>query len=45
MKIRDHTKVVFSEGCLSVRGFVADVPRYRTIEVYGENSVVRKCHT
>lgn len=34
----DYNKVIFSEACLSIRGFHADVPRYREIAVNGFNS-------
>lgn len=36
MKVLDYNKVIFSESCESVKGFYADVPRYRKIELKGE---------
>lgn len=33
IKVLDHKKVVFEEGCASVMGFVAEVPRNYSVEV------------
>ncbi|XP_059052919.1 peptide deformylase, mitochondrial-like isoform X1 [Achroia grisella] len=38
LKVIDYTKVVHSEGCESVQGYLAEVPRYREVEVTGYNS-------
>lgn len=35
MKVTDYTKVTFQEGCESVKGFVADVPRCISVELTG----------
>lgn len=35
VKITDFSKIVFSESCESVRGFTADVPRYRALKLRG----------
>ncbi|KAF5292754.1 hypothetical protein FQR65_LT11162 [Abscondita terminalis] len=37
LKILDYTKVIQVEGCQSVKGYVADVPRYQQVEVTGFN--------
>ncbi|XP_014669970.1 PREDICTED: peptide deformylase, mitochondrial-like [Priapulus caudatus] len=33
MRVVDETRLVFNEGCLSVAGFSAQVPRFREVEV------------
>nr|CAD7417435.1 unnamed protein product [Timema poppensis] len=33
MKVLNYEKLVFPEGCESVRGFAADVPRYKEVTV------------
>nr|CAD7444255.1 unnamed protein product [Timema bartmani] len=33
MKVQNYEKLVFPEGCESVRGFAADVPRYKEVTV------------
>ncbi|KAJ8980108.1 hypothetical protein NQ317_008569 [Molorchus minor] len=35
IKITDYTKVIFPEACESVKGFYANVPRYRALELKG----------
>lgn len=35
MKILDYNTDTFSEGCGSIHGFVADVPRYRRVLLKG----------
>ncbi|KAI5631252.1 polypeptide deformylase domain-containing protein [Phthorimaea operculella] len=35
LKVVDYVKVTHAEGCESVRGFNADVPRYKEIQVSG----------
>ncbi|KAJ8919100.1 hypothetical protein NQ315_012085 [Exocentrus adspersus] len=35
IKILDYTKLVFPEACESVKGFYADVPRYRSLNLKG----------
>ncbi|CAG9832285.1 unnamed protein product [Diabrotica balteata] len=37
IRIVDYTKVVFPESCESMKGYYAEVPRYRSIEVKGFN--------
>ncbi|KAF5294673.1 hypothetical protein FQA39_LY02805 [Lamprigera yunnana] len=37
LKVIDYTKIVHSEGCQSVIGFMADVPRFQKVEVKGFN--------
>ncbi|KAK5650054.1 hypothetical protein RI129_001083 [Pyrocoelia pectoralis] len=37
LKVLDYTKIIHSEGCESVRGFIADVSRYRKVEIKGLN--------
>ncbi|XP_052755467.1 peptide deformylase, mitochondrial-like [Galleria mellonella] len=38
LKVIDYIKVVHTEGCESIQGYLADVPRYREVEVTGYNS-------
>ncbi|KAJ8942698.1 hypothetical protein NQ314_010022 [Rhamnusium bicolor] len=35
VKILDYSKIIFPEACESVKGFFADVPRYRALELKG----------
>lgn len=35
LKVMDFNKVAHSEGCESVQGYEADVPRYKQVEVSG----------
>ncbi|XP_063223000.1 peptide deformylase, mitochondrial-like isoform X2 [Bacillus rossius redtenbacheri] len=35
MKVLDYERVVFPEACESIRGFHADVPRYRSVVISG----------
>ncbi|KOB73303.1 Uncharacterized protein OBRU01_07082 [Operophtera brumata] len=37
LKVVDFNKVAHSEGCESVQGYEADVPRYKQVEVSGYN--------
>ncbi|XP_070574786.1 peptide deformylase, mitochondrial-like [Ptychodera flava] len=37
MKVVDYDKVTFSEGCQSIKGFSAFVPRYHAVEITGFN--------
>ncbi|KAB0799448.1 hypothetical protein PPYR_07328 [Photinus pyralis] len=37
LRVLDYTKITHTEGCESVRGFIADVPRYRSVEIKGAN--------
>ncbi|XP_075971229.1 peptide deformylase, mitochondrial-like [Anticarsia gemmatalis] len=39
LKVVDYQKVVHNEGCESVQGYSADVPRYRAVEVTGHNEL------
>lgn len=36
MKVLDYNKAIFPEGCESMRGFAAEVPRYKKILVSGK---------
>ncbi|XP_011551378.3 peptide deformylase, mitochondrial [Plutella xylostella] len=38
IKVVDYQKVVHTEGCESFKGYSADVPRYKAIEVSGYNA-------
>lgn len=35
IKVLDYQKINEREGCESIRGFVAEVPRYKQIEISG----------
>ncbi|KAL1139673.1 hypothetical protein AAG570_006651 [Ranatra chinensis] len=35
MKVLNYDKVIFDEGCESIKGFAADVPRYKTVMLTG----------
>lgn len=35
LKVVDYQKIVYMEGCESVQGYSAEVPRYREVEVTG----------
>ncbi|KAK4883011.1 hypothetical protein RN001_006330 [Aquatica leii] len=35
LKVLDYTKVVQTEGCESIKGYIADVARYQQVEVKG----------
>ncbi|KAF2879437.1 hypothetical protein ILUMI_26737 [Ignelater luminosus] len=37
LKVTDYTKVIYTEACESVKGYWADVPRYRAVELNGYN--------
>ncbi|XP_056647960.1 peptide deformylase, mitochondrial-like [Diorhabda carinulata] len=37
LRVADYSKVTFSESCESIKGYYADVARYRSIEVKGWN--------
>lgn len=37
LKVVDYQKVLHSEGCESVRGFAALVPRFREVEISGNH--------
>ncbi|CAB3237936.1 unnamed protein product [Arctia plantaginis] len=39
LKVVDYQKVVHSEGCESVQGYTAEVPRYKAVEVTGHNEL------
>lgn len=39
LKVVDYRKFVYSEGCESVQGYVAEVPRYRAVEITGQNQL------
>lgn len=38
LKVVDYTKIIHSEGCESVQGYLADVPRYKAVQVTGLNA-------
>ncbi|KAJ8733567.1 hypothetical protein PYW08_001865 [Mythimna loreyi] len=38
LKVVDYKKVTHSEGCESVQGYLADVPRYKAVQVTGLNA-------
>ncbi|KAM3956759.1 peptide deformylase, mitochondrial [Aphomia sociella] len=38
LKVIDYLKLVHTEGCESVQGYTAEVPRYKEVEVTGYNS-------
>ncbi|CAH0702669.1 unnamed protein product [Spodoptera exigua] len=38
LKVVDFTKIIHSEGCESVQGYSADVPRYKAVQVTGFNA-------
>ena len=35
LKVVDYKKVIHSEGCESVQGYLADVARYKAVQVTG----------
>lgn len=35
MKIVDYTKLIYPESCESIKGFWADVPRYKAVQIDG----------
>ncbi|XP_049869652.1 peptide deformylase, mitochondrial-like [Pectinophora gossypiella] len=37
LKVVDYKKVIHTEGCESIRGFSADVPRYKEVQLTGLN--------
>ncbi|XP_004931209.1 peptide deformylase, mitochondrial [Bombyx mori] len=37
LKVLNYNKVILSEGCESVQGYTADVPRYKEIQISGYN--------
>ena len=39
LKVLDYNKVVFSESCESMRGYAAEVPRYKKVLVSGKINV------
>ncbi|XP_013187382.1 peptide deformylase, mitochondrial [Amyelois transitella] len=38
LKVIDYNKVTMSEGCESVQGYIAEVARYRAVEISGLNA-------
>ncbi|XP_022824986.1 peptide deformylase, mitochondrial-like [Spodoptera litura] len=38
LKVVDYKKIIHSEGCESVQGYLADVPRYKAVQVTGLNA-------
>lgn len=40
LKVVDYTKIIHSEGCESVQGYLADVPRYKAVQVTGKHQLI-----
>lgn len=40
LKVVDYQKALHPEGCESVRGFAAVVPRFREVEISGNHDIL-----
>lgn len=43
LKVIDYRKIIQTEGCESVRSFLADVARYKQVEITGKQDIKLHC--